>query len=199
MKLQRSAELHLRRPAPPQDPALAGLLIAWQGVAAAPAVDAASFCAHRWSVGLLWWPQCAELGWGDPASRFRAGSAWPCDRPYVRRLRLCACRRVHPFCVCRPDRGRLRKGVSTTPAMRGVGCSPQCWGHRRRLRGFAVLCCCVGLRLLVLIVGSTLAIGAADAGQALAPTLLVARAFGALGGGEGFSLSRCAGNSAPHP
>ena len=39
-----------------------------------------------------------------------------------------------------------------------------------------------GLHPLVLIAGSTLAIGAAYAGQALAPTLLVACVFGALGG-----------------
>lgn len=161
-------------------PALAGLLIAWQGVAAALAVDAASFALIA---GLLAFSRGLSAQSSDAetwASRFSAGFAWVRNRPYVRRLLLGqAAAFIFFACVVPIEVIYAKETLDAGNA--GFGALLSAWGIGIVV-GSLVFAVARGLHPLVLIAGSTLAIGAAYAGQALAPTLLVACVFGALGG-----------------
>jgi MFS family permease len=161
-------------------PALAGLLIAWQGVAAALTLDAASFALIAalllFSQGLSARRTEAE-SWG---TRFRAGLAWVRQRPYVRRL-LFGQASAFIFFACVVPIEVIYAKETLDAGNAGFGALLSAWGAGVLVGSF-VFAMARQVPPLALIAASTLAIGVAYAGQAVAPTLLVACAFGVVGG-----------------
>jgi len=161
-------------------PALAGLLIAWQGVAAALVLDAASFAVIAVLLAFAKGLSAQRADAGTWAARFKAGFAWVRNRPYVRRLLLGqAAAFVFFACVVPIEVIYAKETLDAGNA--GFGALLSAWGIGIVV-GSLVFASARRLPPLVLIGGSTLAIGAAYGGQALAPTLLVACAFGVIGG-----------------
>lgn len=161
-------------------PAVAGLLIAWQDVEAALALDAASFALIAALLGFSSGLSAQASGTESWGARFRAGFSWVRNRPYVRRLLLGqAIAFVFFACVVPIEVIYAKETLDAGNA--GFAALLSSWGIGIIL-GSLVFAAARQFRPLLLIGGSTLAIGLAYAGQALAPTLLVACGFGVLGG-----------------
>jgi hypothetical protein len=161
-------------------PALAGLLIAWQGVEAALLVDAASFAL----VALLL-VAASELRMArvDPDSwltRFRRGIGHVGGRRDLRLLLAAqAAALVFFACVVPIEVVYAKETLGAGDA--GFGALLSAWGVGI-VAGSMVFAVAGRLPMLGLIAASTLAIGASYLGQALAPSLVVACAFAVLGG-----------------
>ena len=163
-------------------PALGGLVVAGAGTATALAADAASFLA----VGILLAltsvlpnPQVerVEGGWSE---RLRHGLAYVAARPALRRLLAAQGAAFVFFALVLPiEIVFAKEALGTGDA--GYGALLASWGAGMVLGGLAF----AGLRavpLRVLLLGSTVAIGAAYLGTAVAPTLLVACLASVVGG-----------------
>jgi hypothetical protein len=161
-------------------PALAGLLIAWQGVSAALALDASSFAVIAILLATARGLSARQADATSWVARFKAGFAWVRGRPDVRRLLLGqAIAFIFFACVVPIEVIYAKETLDVGNA--GFGALLSSWGAGVVV-GSIVFAAARRVAPLALIAGSTLAIGVAYAGQALAPTLLVACAFGVVGG-----------------
>jgi predicted MFS family arabinose efflux permease len=161
-------------------PALAGLLIAWQGVAAALALDAASFAIIAGLLAVAKGLRGQRTDSSSWASRFKAGFAWVRDRPYVRRL-LVSQATAFIFFACVVPIEVIYAKETLNAGNAGFGALLSAWGGGIVV-GSLVFAVARRVPALTLIGGATLAIGVSYAGQALAPTLSVACVFAVLGG-----------------
>jgi hypothetical protein len=163
-------------------PAIAGLVVAGAGTATALAADAVSFLAVGMLLALtatLPNPQAkpVEGGW---SKRLRRGLAYVAARPALRRLLGAQAAALVFFTLVIPiEIVFAKQALGTGDA--GYGALLASWGAGMVLGSLAF----AGLRampLRQLLLGSTLAIGAAYLGTAAAPTLLVACLVSAIGG-----------------
>jgi hypothetical protein len=160
--------------------ALAGLLVAQFSLSAALAVDAASFLiialVMRQTAGL---PPAAieQQGWRD---RFRDGLAFARTSSTVRLLLVGEGAALVFFTLVIPiEVIYARESLGTTSA--GFGLLVAAWGVGIVL-GSLVYFVIRSRRPLILIMGSTVAVGLAYGGMSIANTLLVACLFAVLGG-----------------
>lgn len=161
-------------------PGLAGLLIAWQGVSAALVLDAASFAVIAVLLAVAKGLRGRRVEAASWTTRFRAGFAWVRGRPYVRRL-LVGQGAAFIFFACVVPIEVIYAKETLHAGNAGFGALLSAWGAGI-VAGSLVFAAARRASLLGLIAVSTLAIGIAYAGQALAPSLLVACAFAVLGG-----------------
>jgi MFS family permease len=161
-------------------PGIAGLLVAGFGVQSALLLDAASFYAIAWillTAGPL--PQ-AEPDPGRVRERVRAGIAYIREKPTLRRLLIAQGAAFVFFAAVIPieviySKQTLGAGDS------GYGLLLASWGVGMVLGGI-VFAAVRRARLPVLLLFSTLAVGAGYLGLAAAPTLALACAASILGG-----------------
>jgi MFS family permease len=161
-------------------PGIAGLLVAGLGVQSALLLDAASFYAIAWillTAGPL--PQ-AEPDPGRVRERVRAGIAYIREKPTLRRLLIAQGAAFVFFAAVIPieviySKQTLGAGDS------GYGLLLASWGVGMVL-GSIVFAAVRRARLPVLLLFSTLAVGAGYLGLAAAPTLALACAASILGG-----------------
>ena len=163
-------------------PAIAGLVVAGAGTATALGADAISFLAVAMLLALtaaLPSPQAepVEGGW---SKRLRRGFTYIAARPALRRLFGAQAAAIVFFSLVIPIEVVFAKQALGTGAA-GYGALLASWGAGMVLGSLAF----AGLRavpLRALLLGSTVAIGAAYLGTAAAPTLLVACLVSAVGG-----------------
>ncbi len=161
-------------------PGIAGLIVAGFGVQSALLLDAASFYAIAWillTAGPL--PQ-AEPDPGRVRERVRAGIAYIREKPTLRRLLIAQGAAFVFFAAVIPieviySKQTLGAGDS------GYGLLLASWGVGMVL-GSVVFAAVRRARLPVLLLFSTLAVGAGYLGLAAAPTLALACAASILGG-----------------
>jgi MFS family permease len=163
-------------------PAVGGLVVAGAGTATALAADAVSFLAVGVLLALtstLPNPRTEPVagGWSE---RLRRGLAYVAARPALRRLLAAQAAALVFFALVLPiEIVFAKEALGTGDA--GYGALLASWGAGMVLGGIAF----AGLRampLRALLLGSTVAIGAAYLGTAAAPTLLVACLASAVGG-----------------
>jgi MFS family permease len=161
-------------------PALAGLVVAGFGVQSALLLDAVSFYAIAWillTAGTL--PQ-AEIESGRMRDRVRAGIAYIREKVVLRRLLIAQGAAFVFFAAVIPIEVVYAKetlGVGDS----GYGLMLASWGMGMVL-GSLVFAAVRRASLALLLLLSTLAVGAGYLGLAVAPTLAVACAASVLGG-----------------
>lgn len=161
-------------------PALAGLVVAGFGVQSALLLDAVSFYAIAWillTAGTL--PQ-AEIEAGRMRDRVRAGIAYIREKVVLRRLLIAQGAAFVFFAAVIPIEVVYAKetlGVGDS----GYGLMLASWGVGMVL-GSIVFAAVRRASLALLLLLSTLAVGAGYLGLAVAPTLAVACAASVLGG-----------------
>jgi MFS family permease len=163
-------------------PALAGLVVAGAGTATALAADAISFLAVGMLLALtatLPNPQAepVEGGW---SKRLRRGFAYVATRPALRQLLGAQAAAFVFFSLVIPIEVIFAKQALGTGDA-GYGALLASWGAGMVL-GSLTFAGLRGVSLRALLLGSTVAIGAAYLGIAAAPTLLVACLVSVVGG-----------------
>jgi MFS family permease len=161
-------------------PALAGLLIAWQGVDAALLLDAASFAL----VALLLFTAtdlaAARVDLDTWLARVRRGLGHVRDDRELRLLLIAqAAALVFFACVVPIEVVYAKETLDAGDA--GFGALLSAWGVGI-VAGSMVFALARRMSMLALIAISTLAIATSYLGQAVAPSLLVACAFAVVGG-----------------
>lgn len=163
-------------------PAIAGLVVAGVGVEAALLADAASFLAVAVLLAVtrrLPRPEVEESE-GDWRERLRLGFAYVSERPALRRLLLAQAAAFIFFALVIPIEVVFAK-ETLDAGDAGYGALLASWGSGMVV-GSLVFAGLGRITLPALLGASTLAIGVAYLGTAVAPTLLVACAASMLGG-----------------
>jgi MFS family permease len=161
-------------------PALAGLLIAWQGVALALLLDAASFAVIAVLLVRAVSLRAGREDDGTWLSRVREGLAWVKRRRRLRLLFVSQAGALVFFAAVVPIEVVYAK-ETLDAGDAGFGLLLSAWGAGI-VAGSLLFALWRRLPLLTLIAVSTLAIAASYGGQALAQSLAVACAFAVLGG-----------------
>jgi MFS family permease len=161
-------------------PALAGLLIAWQGVEAALLLDAASFALVALLLVRASELRSARVDLDSWMTRFRRGLKHVGGRRDLRLL-LAAQATAMVFFACVVPIEVVYAKETLEAGDAGFGALLSAWGVGI-VAGSMVFAVAGRLPMLALIAISTLAIAASYAGQAVAPSLAVACAFAVLGG-----------------
>lgn len=163
-------------------PALAGLIVAGAGVQVALLADAASFLAVAVLLATARNLPRAEVetgsrGWGD---RLRRGMRYVRERPALRRLLGAQAVAFVFFSLVIPiEVVFIKQTLGSTDA--GYGIFLASWGAGM-VAGSLLFTFLRRLELTLLLAASTLVIGVAYLGTAVAPTLLVASVASVLGG-----------------
>jgi len=161
-------------------PGLAGLVVAGFGVQTALLLDAASFYAIAWILLTAGPMPRAEPEEGRMRDRVRAGVAYIREKPVLRRLLLAQGAAFIFFAAVIPVEVVYAKetlGASDS----GYGIMLASWGVGMVLGSF-VFAAVRRASLALLLLFSTLAVGAGYLGLAAAPTLALACAASVLGG-----------------